>query len=236
LTWGRYSRIAERPLATPQHGETNVSDSVTQWLFALRRGDSDAAHQLWERYFRRLLRLARRNLGQRTRATAFDEEDVVASVLGEFFLKVERGGYREVGNRDELWQLLVVITIRKAVVLARREKRQKRGSGLVALESEMGAPGQFRLDDLIGEDLAASFPDFMSQQCRLLIESLADPDLEKIALWKLAGHTNEEIALKQSCTRVTVQRKLRLIRKIWDAETGGPAATRWSADACVGQA
>lgn len=96
-----------------------MSDSVTQWLFALRRGDSDAAHQLWERYFRRLPRLARRNLGQRTRATAFDEEDVVTSVLGEFFLKVERGGYPEVGNRDELWQLLVVITIRKAVVLAR---------------------------------------------------------------------------------------------------------------------
>lgn len=157
-------------------------------------------------------------------------------MLGEFFLKVERGGYREVGNRDELWQLLVVITIRKAIVLARREKRQKRGSGLVALESQVGAPGQFHLDDLIGEDLAASFPDFMSQQCRLLIESLADPDLEKIALWKLAGHTNEEIAVKQSCTRVTVQRKLRLIRKIWDAETCGPAATDWSADACVGQA
>lgn len=100
----------------------------------------------------------------------------------------------------------------------------------------MGAPGQFGLDDLIGEDLAASFPDFMSQQCRLLIESLAGPELEKIAWWKLAGHTNEEIALKQSCTRVTVQRKLRLIRKIWDAETGGPAAARWSADTCVGQA
>jgi len=92
------------------------------------------------------------------------------------------------------------------------------------------------LDDLIGEDLATSFPDFMSQQCRLLIESLADPDLEKIALWKLAGHTNEEIAVKQSCTRVTVQRKLRLIRKIWDTETGGLVATRWSPNECVGQA
>ncbi len=213
-----------------------MSDSVTQWLFALRRGDSEAAHRLWDRYFRRLLRLARRNLGTRIRATAFDEEDVAAGVLGEFFLKVEQGGHREVANRDELWQLLVVITIRKAVVLARRERTQKRGSGLVALESEIGPPGQFRLDDLIGEDLTSSFADFMSEECRLLIESLADPELEKIALWKLAGHTNDEIALKQSCTRVTIQRKLRMIRKIWDAETGGLVSTRWSADACVGQA
>jgi DNA-directed RNA polymerase specialized sigma24 family protein len=213
-----------------------MSDSVTNWLFALRRGDSEAAHHLWDRYFKQLLRLARRNLGQRTRATAFDEEDVVANVLGEFFLKVEQGGHRDVANRDELWQLLVVITIRKAVVLARREKTRKRGSGLVALESEMGESGQFRLDDLIGEDLAATFPDFMSGQCRGLIESLDDPDLEKIALWKLAGHTNDEIAVKQSCTRITVQRKLRLIRKIWDAETGGLVSTRWSPDECVGQA
>ena len=99
-----------------------------------------------------------------------------------------------------------------------------------------GAPGQFCLDDLIGEDLAATFPDFMSQQCRSLIDALDDPNLEEIALWKLAGHTNEEIALKQSCTRVTIQRKLRLIRKIWDTETGGLVSTRWSPDGCVGQA
>jgi len=203
-----------------------VSDSITNWLFAVRRGDSVAAHRLWGRYFHQLLRLARRNLARRTRATAFDEEDVAASVLGEFFVKLQQGGYRELRNRDELWQLLVVITIRKAVVVARRENTQKRGRGRVTLESEMTASGQFRLDDLIGHDLAVTLPDFMSEQCRTLIESLEDPDLEKIALWKLAGHTNEEIAAKQSCTRVTIQRKLRLIRKIWDAETEGLASSR----------
>jgi DNA-directed RNA polymerase specialized sigma24 family protein len=131
---------------------------------------------------------------------------------------------------------LVVITIRKATTLARREKTLKRGRGRVALESEIGGPGEFRLDDLIGEDWAATLPDFMSQQCRSLIDSLDNPDLEKIALWKLAGHTNDEIALKQNCTRVTVQRKLRLIRKIWDTETGGLVSSRWSADECVAQA
>jgi len=213
-----------------------VSDSITRWLFALRRGDSEAAHRLWDRYFKQLLRLARRNLGQGTRVTAFDEEDVAASVLGECFIRLQQGGHRDVENRDELWQLLVVITIRKATTLARREKTLKRGRGRVALESEIGGPGEFRLDDLIGEDWAATLPDFMSQQCRSLIDSLDNPDLEEIALWKLAGHTNEEIALKQSCTRVTIQRKLRLIRKIWDTETGGLVSTRWSADDCVGQA
>jgi len=132
--------------------------------------------------------------------------------------------------------LLVVITIRKATTLARREHALKHGSGRVVLESEIGDPGQFRLDDLIGADLAATLPDFMSEQCRLLIDSLDDPVLEKIALWKLAGHTNEEIAIKQNCTRMTIQRKLRLIRKIWDAETGGFFSTRWSLNESLGQA
>ena len=213
-----------------------MSDSITRWLFALRRGDSDAAHRLWGRYFKQLLRLARRNLGQRTRVTAFDEEDVAASVLGECFIKLQQGGHRNVENRDELWQLLVVITIRKSTTLVRREKTLKRGSGRVALESEIGDPGRFCLDDLIADRAAAHLSDFLSQQCRSLIESLDDPDLERIALWKLAGHTNDEIALKQNCTRVTVQRKLRLIRKIWNAETGGLVSNRWSAVECVAQA
>jgi DNA-directed RNA polymerase specialized sigma24 family protein len=213
-----------------------MSDSITRWLFAIRRGDSEAARRLWGRYFKQLLRLARRNLGQRTRVTAFDEEDVAASVLGECFIKLQQGGHGDVQSRDELWQLLVVITIRKSTTLVRREKTLKRGSGRVVLESEIGDSGEFRLDDLIADGAAAHFSDFLSQQCRSLIESLDDPELERIALWKLAGHTNDEIALKQNCTRVTVQRKLRLIRKIWNAETGGLASNRWSAHECAAQA
>jgi len=79
-----------------------LPDSITRWLFALRHGDSVAAQRLWDSYFKRLLRLARRNLGYRTRATAFDAEDVAASVLGEVFIKFQQGAYRDVENRDEL--------------------------------------------------------------------------------------------------------------------------------------
>ena len=50
--------------------------------------------------------------------------------------------------------LLVAITKRKAAELARREKALKCGGGRVALESEIAAGGAFRLDHLIGEELA----------------------------------------------------------------------------------
>jgi hypothetical protein len=108
---------------------------------------------LWNRYFQQVLCLARRNLVGRTQTTALDEEDVAVSVLGDLFIKLQEGGYRDLSNRDELWQLLVVITIRKTAVAARLENTLKRGRGRVALESEMTASSRFGLDELIGRDL-----------------------------------------------------------------------------------
>ena len=200
-----------------------MSNSITSWLNALRRGDSDAARKLWGHYFKQVLRLARRNLAGRNRATAVDEEDVAAGVLGGLLVKLREGGYRDLGSRNELWQLLVVFTIRQAALVARRENAQKRGRGRVTLESELTASGRFRLDDLIGHDLSDTLPELMSERCRVSIDALQDPELEQIALWKLAGHTNDKIADKLECTRATIQRKLRLIRKIWDVETDGLA-------------
>jgi DNA-binding CsgD family transcriptional regulator len=39
-----------------------------------------------------------------------------------------------------------------------------------------------------------------------------------VALWKMEGHTNEEIAAKLQRSAGTVERKLQLIRRIWEAE------------------
>jgi DNA-directed RNA polymerase specialized sigma24 family protein len=37
-------------------------------------------------------------------------------------------------------------------------------------------------------------------------------------LWKLEGYTNQEIAGKLGCALRTVERTLRLIRRIWNQE------------------
>jgi DNA-directed RNA polymerase specialized sigma24 family protein len=49
---------------------------------------------------------------------------------------------------------------------------------------------------------------------------LVDPeyvklDLERIAMWKLDGLTNSEIAERLGCVTRTVERRLDLIRKVW---------------------
>jgi DNA-binding CsgD family transcriptional regulator len=39
-----------------------------------------------------------------------------------------------------------------------------------------------------------------------------------VAVWKLEGYTNAEIAAKLDCTPRTVERKLRIIRGLWQRE------------------
>ena len=102
--------------------------SVTRWLGQLQAGEPAAAQQLWERYFRRLVGLARKRLQGAPRRAA-DEEDVALSAFDSFCRGAERGRFPDLADRDGLWRLLVVMTARKATHLRRDEGRQKRGGG-----------------------------------------------------------------------------------------------------------
>ena len=49
-------------------------ESVTRWIVAVRNGDTEAASQLWDRYFRQLMRQARLRMSNVAKTT-YDEED-----------------------------------------------------------------------------------------------------------------------------------------------------------------
>ena len=66
--------------------------SVTRLIGLLRKGDSAAAQELWDRFAVRLLVLARVSLPNKPLPVA-DEEDVVQSALGSFFAGLEKGKY-----------------------------------------------------------------------------------------------------------------------------------------------
>src|SRR3954469_11973834 len=100
--------------------------SVTHWISLLKAGEHAAVQPLWERYFPRLVTLARARLRGAPRRVA-DEEDVALSAFDSFCRRAKQGRFPQLLNRDELWHLLVVLAARKAVDLARRENRQKRG-------------------------------------------------------------------------------------------------------------
>jgi len=85
---------------------------------------------LWERYFARLVGLARQKLRSTPRRAA-DEEDVALSAFDSFCRQAEAGRFPQLLDRDNLWRLLVTVTARKAFHLIRDKNRQKRGGGVV---------------------------------------------------------------------------------------------------------
>jgi DNA-directed RNA polymerase specialized sigma24 family protein len=192
--------------------------SDTTLLGRLRAGrDEQAAQELWRRYFNRLVGLARtrlRNVSRRTR----DEEDIALSAFNSFFRGVENGRFPELNDRDDLWQVLMLLTERKAVNQFRREKALKRGGGKVRGDSYFAAADAQapRGLDEVGDarpspELAAVF----TEECRRLFHVLDEPELRVVALLKMEGFTNEEIARSLDRVPRSVERKLRAIRKIW---------------------
>ena len=109
-------------------------DSVSVWLDRLKAGDPAAARPLWDRYFDRLVRLARGKLSARGRRTA-DEEDIALSAFHSFCRAAEAGRFPRLEDRDDLWAVLVTLTERKAYAQADRANAAKRGGGHVRGDS-----------------------------------------------------------------------------------------------------
>jgi DNA-directed RNA polymerase specialized sigma24 family protein len=193
--------------------------SVTVWIAELRAGDSLAAQRLWEGYFRRLVELARHKLLGRPRAAA-DEEDVALSAFDSFFRGVGEGRFSQLLDRDDLWQLLVMLTARKAYRLIRHEGRQKRGGGAVRHLSAR-ADQESSVAEVVGREPTPEFAALVAEEFRLRLESLGDAELRAVALAKMEGHSNAAIAARLGVVERTVERRLGLIRKLW-GEEGGP--------------
>ena len=86
--------------------------SVTRQIGRLKSGDQAAAVPLWRRYFQRLVRIASKRLTAGGRR-ASDEEDVALTAFASFCRQAEGGRLPKVRNRDDLWRLLVTLTIRR---------------------------------------------------------------------------------------------------------------------------
>jgi DNA-directed RNA polymerase specialized sigma24 family protein len=190
--------------------------SVTRWLGDLKAGDPDAAQKLWERYFDSLVRLAHARLRAASRV-AEDEEDAALSAFDSFCTAAAQGRFPRLDDRDDLWRILVTLTSRKAVNQFRRQQFQKRDASRVGTEVDLGAadPDRAFLDGLVGSEPSPEFAAMVADEWRQRLESLPDDSLRRIALMRLEGYNNDEIAARLDCVRRTISRKLELIRRRW---------------------
>ena len=195
--------------------------SVTRLIIDLRSDEPAvrevAARLVWGRYFQELLVLARNHLSARIRSRE-DEEDVLQSMYKSFCIRQHRGDF-DLANRDELWNLLVRITLRKARNAANRHLQGKRDVRREDAEEadrpREDASGTI-LDQIDSDGPTPAEAALLNEALERRFQMLKDPDLRQIALWKLEGYTNPEIAARLDCTVRTVERKLERIRTYWE--------------------
>ena len=196
------------------------SPSVTTWLGHLKAGDAAAAEPLWKRYFAQLVALAHQHLARHVRGES-DGEDVAAAAFASFCEGVQAGRFPHLADRNDLWRLLLTITLRRARNLVRHETSDKRDRRRTVRAADL-----FDLPDADLDRLAGDAPDpvlaaEVADQLRHLLDGLGGDDLRCVARDVLAGYTAVEIARRLGCGLRTVERRLQRIRQFWEPLVAG---------------
>ena len=186
--------------------------SVTARLHRLADGDNEAEAWLVDRYFERICSLAKQQLGASPRG-AHDEEDVALTVMRNFLEAAKAGTFQRLKNRDDLDQILAMLTRRKAIDYYRKAtRRQKYEVG----ESFFG-DGAATFAVVAGFEPPRDLIDEMAESIRQLFQGIAYENLklEQIAIRRLKGFSVSEIATELNLLPNTVYRRLHLIRDRW---------------------
>ncbi len=197
-----------------------MADNDPQWLEKLQSGDEQAAQRLWEEYFLKIQRLADKKLGSRSRRAA-DEEDIAISAMHSIVRGARKGRFPQLNDETDLWKVIVTVTKRKLSKFARRENAQirKPRHGIVHGESMLDPPDSSQaagMGQIAGDDPTPEFIVEMDERCQSLLDELEEPELREVAVLKLQGYQNEEIAEKLNRTCRTVERRLVQVRQRWE--------------------
>jgi len=195
-------------------------NSVSHWIDQVKLGNSIAAQQLWHHYYERLVRMARQRLRGSDVAVS-DEEDVVVSVFESFYRAAENGRFPDLASRDDLWRLLLRMAARKIVDKHRHSKRVKRGGENNVYSLLASGKDNEAMIQVIGDEPSPEMVLMMTESCEQLLARLEDDKLRKIAVGKMEGYSNAELAERSGCSERTIERRLNLIREICQQELLG---------------
>lgn len=196
------------------------SGSVSQWIDELRHNKQDAATKIWERFVGRLVNVANRRIRGASCRIA-DGETIVADAFKDFFNRSPED-FDKLINRNDLWQILVMITERRAIDAIRFENNQRRGGGRVMNEASLGGKDDSRfglIDSMASGGDPPEVELMMIEALEDRLNSLGDQLLRQIAIDKMEGSTNAAIAEKRKISLRSVERKLAIIRKNWLPDT-----------------
>lgn len=186
-----------------------VDDESIELLGRVRQGDEQAANDLFQRYVKRLIKLARSRLSAKLQRR-LDAEDVVQSVYRSFFSRAQDGHY-QLQESGDLWRLLAAITVNKVRNQARLGTARKRAVGAeesaAGNSSMMGIPPEAVCREPSPAELGVLLEEIESEF------SILSQLKRQIVELRLQGHSNEGIARQVHCTERTVQRTLKQLKE-----------------------
>lgn len=181
-----------------RNGKAPNSTTDHSLLRQFRQGEGDAATRLYLRYSARLQSLAAKQTSKQL-AARFDPEDVVQSVFRTFFRRVTDGLY-DVPPGEELWGLLLVLSLNKVRRLAKHHRAAKRDA-----EKTAGSETLAKMDE------ATSYDETSLKTLELVVQELLEKLPEKhrpVVELRMQGHSVDQIAQKSGRAKRTVERIL----------------------------
>jgi RNA polymerase sigma-70 factor (ECF subfamily) len=185
-----------------------IKDSFADFLTRLHARDDAAARELFERFARRLIALARRRFAPGL-LHKVDPEDVVQSAYKSFFGRYGEGNL-EVDNWDGLWGLLTLITLRKCAERVAYHRAQCRDAA-----REVSAPPSEEREaglEALGREPTPLEAAVLNETVDQLLASL-DEDERPILELSLRGFTTREISEQLGRAERTVRLLRECVRK-----------------------
>ena len=173
-----------------------------------RHGDQNAARQIVERYFDRMLMLARRRISQRL-ASRVDPEDIVQSVFRTFFVRLKDGQF-VFQDQDDLCKLLMRITLHKTLRQVAFHKAAKRDP---TLETNQGQAHQEQLLTILDREPNAEATVTFLDQLEHFLDRL-EPETRQIIEMRLQGYTNDEISQQLGIYDRKIRRAVERVRDL----------------------
>jgi RNA polymerase sigma factor (sigma-70 family) len=171
----------------------------------LQGGDARAAEELFARYARRLTCLAEQHLSRKL-AARLEGADVVQSVFRTFFRRSAAGEFR-IDSSDELWRLLVKITLQKA-----RAKARHHTAAVRDVTAEAPGGGAALLAQAVAHEPGPAEAAALVDQIEGMLQGLP-PLYGDLLRLRLEGHSASDSAARLGVSRRTVHRALQLLQQ-----------------------
>jgi RNA polymerase sigma-70 factor (ECF subfamily) len=183
----------------------------------LRAGNESAARELFDRYCERLMRLARRRIGQRMLARV-DPEDVIQSAFRTFFVHVRNDEFTFDGA-DDMFKLLVRLTVRKALRQIAYHRAAKRNP---EKEAQSPDPDHDLMLELVSSGPTPDMEVALLNEFEEFVAKLPPLD-RKVLEMRLQGYSSAEIAAAVGSYERKVRRVLEKIHALAEGKADAEA-------------